>query len=220
LEIKVNTGILSQNDRKAAENREIFDRSGLLVINIMGSPGAGKTTILEKTIDLLARQIRLAVIEGDIYTSKDARRIEKYGVPVKQINTGGACHLDAAMVAKVLGYFNLPALDLLIIENVGNLVCPVEFNLGEDIKVAVLSITEGDDKPLKYPLLFRESGVVLLNKVDLVEFTDIDMEVLHRDIRLINPECAVFEVSARTGRGIEEWAGWLTEKIKKSIQGA
>lgn len=215
MEIEVNTGILNLNDKTALENKNLFEREGLFVINIMGSPGAGKTTLLERTIDTLAGSVKLAVIEGDIYTSKDAQRIEKHGVPVKQINTGGACHLDARMVAKVLADFDLTELELLIVENVGNLVCPVEFNLGEDMKIAVLSITEGDDKPMKYPLLFRESGVVILNKVDLVDFTDVDMEALRRDILKINPAIKIFEVAARTGQGIQEWAEWLVARVKE-----
>lgn len=215
MEIEVNTGILSLNDKTALENSKIFEVQKVFVINIMGSPGAGKTTLLEKTIDILNRSIKLGVIEGDIYTSKDAERIEKHGVAVKQINTGGACHLDAKMVSRVLGEFDLKDLNLLIIENVGNLVCPVEFNLGEDMKIAVLSITEGDDKPMKYPLLFRESKAVVVNKVDLAGFTDIDMEALRRDILKINPEIKMFEVSARTGQGINEWTDWLVEKVKE-----
>jgi len=214
MEIKINTKILSTNDRNALENRKIFDDQGLFVVNIMGSPGAGKTTLLEKTIDVLNPAVRLAVIEGDIYTSKDAQRIEKHGVPVRQINTGGACHLDAKMVSRVLGDFDLNNLDLLIIENVGNLVCPVEFDLGEDVKIAVLSITEGDDKPLKYPLLFRESKAVVLNKTDLVDFTDIDMAAMQNDIRTINSQAAIFEVSARAGQGIDLWAGWLIQQVR------
>lgn len=214
MEIQVNAGILNQNDRKALENKKVFDDKKLLVINIMGSPGAGKTTVLERTIDLLVESIRVGVIEGDIYTSKDAQRIEKHGVPVKQINTGGACHLDAKMIAKALEEFSIDELDFLIIENVGNLVCPVEFNLGEDLKIAVLSVTEGDDKPLKYPLLFRESKAVVINKIDLVDFTDVDMEALRRDIKRINPEIQMFEVSARTGQGIEQWVQWLKDNVK------
>lgn len=215
MEIEVNAGILNLNDQLALENEKLFRASKLLVINVMGSPGAGKTTVLEKTIDALADSLKLAVIEGDIYTSKDAQRIEKHGVPVKQINTGGACHLDAKMVSGVLKAFDLAELDLLIVENVGNLVCPVEFSLGEDMKIAVLSITEGDDKPMKYPLIFRESTAVVLNKVDLVDFTDVDMDALRRDIRKINPSIEIFEVSARTGQGMDVWVDWLKNKAEE-----
>ncbi len=218
MEIKVNTGILSANEQKAVENRKLFKENGVFAINLMGSPGAGKTTVLEKTIDYLSGKVRLAVIEGDIYTSKDARRIEKYGVPVEQINTGGACHLDAKMVSGALSKFDLTGLDLMVIENVGNLVCPVEFDLGEDQKIAVLSITEGDDKPMKYPLLFRESGAVILNKMDILDFTDVDLEGLRKDIHIINPDIKIFEVSARTGQGIDQWAEWLTDRVKDTVK--
>lgn len=211
MEIKIGTGILDVNETTARSNRQVFDGHGSVAINVMGSPGAGKTTVLEKTIETLKDRLRIAVIEGDIYTSKDAQRIEKHGVPVKQINTGGACHLDARMVEKVLGHFDLDHTDLMIIENVGNLVCPVEFNLGEHFKVAVLSITEGDDKPLKYPLIFKESAAVVLNKIDLLNFTDVNMDNLQKDIFSINPQIKVFPVSARTGAGIDAWVGWLYE---------
>ncbi|MBU7007533.1 hydrogenase nickel incorporation protein HypB [Peptococcaceae bacterium DYL19] len=218
MEIKVNTGILSANEQKALVNRSLFRKSGVFAINIMGSPGSGKTTVLEKTIDILAGKVRLAVIEGDIYTSKDAKRIEKHGVPVEQINTGGACHLDAKMVSGALNKFDLPGLDLMIVENVGNLVCPVEFDLGEDLKIAVLSITEGDDKPMKYPLLFRESAAVILNKMDILEFTDVDLQALRQDIQIINPGIKIFEVSARTGQGMDQWTEWLTEWVNNNLK--
>lgn len=211
MEIKIGTGILDVNQATAERNREIFDRQGIVAVNVMGSPGAGKTTVLEKTIDMLRDRLRLAVIEGDIYTSKDAQRIEKHGIPVHQINTGGACHLDSRMVEKSLAHFDLSAIDLMIIENVGNLVCPVEFNLGEHYKIAVLSITEGDDKPLKYPLIFKESVAVVLNKTDLLDFTDVNMDNMQQDIISINPGIRIFPVSARTGAGIEAWVDWLLE---------
>lgn len=211
MEIKIGSGILDINEATAASNRQVFERSGVLAVNVMGSPGAGKTTVLEKTIDLLQGRLRLAVIEGDIYTSKDAERIERHGIPVRQINTGGACHLDARMVEKALAHFDFAGIDLMIIENVGNLVCPVEFNLGEHYKIAVLSITEGDDKPLKYPLIFKESAAVVLNKIDLLDFTDVNMQNLQKDILSINPEIKIFPVSARTGAGLDAWAGWLAE---------
>jgi len=216
MEIKVGTGILDLNQATAENNREVFDRHQTVAVNVMGSPGAGKTTVLEKTIDALRDRLKLAVIEGDIYTSKDAERIEKHGIPVRQINTGGACHLDARMVEKALGGFDFAAVDLMIIENVGNLVCPVEFNLGEHYKIAVLSITEGDDKPLKYPLIFKASAAVVLNKIDLLEFTDVNMENLQKDILSINPQIKIFQVSARTGEGMAAWAGWLEEIAGRS----
>ena len=211
MEIKVGAGVLDVNQATAENNRQVFDRQGTAAINIMGSPGAGKTSVLERTIEELTGRLRLAVIEGDIYTSRDAERIEKHGIPVRQINTGGACHLDARMVEKALPHFDFAALDLMVIENVGNLVCPVEFNLGEHHKVAVLSITEGEDKPQKYPLLFREAKAVVLNKIDLLDFTDVNMENLQKDILSINPRIRIFPVSARTGEGIRTWAGWLLE---------
>lgn len=211
MEIKIGAGILDVNQATAESNRQVFDRHGAVAVNLMGSPGAGKTTLLEKTIDTLKDRLKMAVIEGDIYTSKDAVRIEKHGIPVRQINTGGACHLDARMVEKTLPHFDLAGIDLMVIENVGNLVCPVEFNLGEHYKIAVLSITEGDDKPLKYPLIFKESAAVVLNKVDLLDFTDVNMDNLQKDILSINPQIRIFQVSARTGAGIGEWAGWLAE---------
>lgn len=211
MEIKIGAGILDVNEATARDNRQVFDGHGIVAVNVMGSPGAGKTTVLEKTIEKLRDRLRIAVIEGDIYTSRDAQRIEKHEIPVKQINTGGACHLDARMVEKTLQHFDFNELDLMIIENVGNLVCPVEFNLGEHYKIAVLSITEGDDKPLKYPLIFKESAAVVLNKTDLLDFTDVNMENLQKDILSINPQIRIFPVSARTGAGIDQWAGWLLE---------
>lgn len=216
MEIEVNTGMLEANEATAKQNRDSFKNKNVFVINVMGSPGAGKTTILERTIELIKDDVRLGVIEGDIYTTKDAQRIERHSIPVKQINTGGACHLDARMVAKALDFFNLDMLDLMVIENVGNLVCPVEFNLGEDIKIAVLSITEGDDKPLKYPLIFKESTAVVVNKVDLLDFTDVNMDNLQRDILSINPHIKLFFVSARTGQGLQQWTEWLTTQVKEA----
>ena len=166
-EIQVMKNILGENDRVAAENQAMFREKGVYVINLMGSPGAGKTSVLEKTMERLKDKIKMAVIEGDLFTSKDAERIDKYGVPVIQINTAGGCHLDANMVQKTVKEMNLDELDLLVVENVGNLVCPAEFPVGEDARAVVLSVTEGDDKPLKYPLMFKESEIALLNKVDL-----------------------------------------------------
>ncbi|MHB8171679.1 MAG: hydrogenase nickel incorporation protein HypB [Thermincolia bacterium] len=215
MEVTIKTNVLGNNDLLAAQNKETFEQAGITAINIMGSPGAGKTTLLERTLERLKNRLRVGVIEGDIYTAKDAERIEAHGVPVYQINTGGSCHLDAQMIQKVLPHFNLTQLDLMIIENVGNLVCPVEFSLGEEHKVAVLSIIEGDDKPLKYPLIFKESTAVVLNKMDLLDFCDVNLANMKRDIFSINPEIKIFEVSSRQQTGLEQWVEWLLTIGKK-----
>lgn len=215
MEIQIKADLLGNNEDQALINRNRYNQHGVFCINVMGSPGAGKTTLLERTIDMLKDKISIAVIEGDIYTAKDAERIEAHGIPVVQINTEGACHLDAPMVNKVLDKFELEKLDLMIVENVGNLVCPVEFNTGEHIKVAVLSIIEGDDKPLKYPLIFRESEAVVLNKVDLAPFCDADIEQMKKDLKSINPNINIFSVSCRTGEGLEAWSQWLLSETNK-----
>jgi hydrogenase nickel incorporation protein HypB len=215
MKVKVATKILEANDRIAAENRRIFDGAGVFVINLMSAPGAGKTTLLEKTLAKKG-ELRIGVVEGDIAGSDDAERIEKYGAPVVQINTGGACHLDANMISDVLGDLPLGELDVLFIENVGNLVCPAEFKVGEDMKVMLLSITEGHDKPLKYPLMFQESSALILNKIDLVPYTDVDIGKIKKDALSLNPKLRIFEVSCRTGEGIDVWVQWLGERAKKS----
>ena len=181
----------------------------------MGSPGSGKTTLLEQTMKALNGELRMAVIEGDLFTSKDADRISKYGVPVVQINTTGGCHLEAPMVEKVLAKLDLDNTDLLVIENVGNLVCPAEFAIGEDEKVVVLSVTEGNDKPMKYPLIFKESAVSVINKIDLVPFTDFDVNQAVDDITTIHPSARVLSVSCRTGEGIDGWLDYLREGVKR-----
>lgn len=208
MKVKVVAKILEANDRLARENRKIFDRAGVFVINLMSAPGAGKTTLLEKTL-ALKTSLRMGVIEGDIAGSDDAERIGKFGVPVVQINTGGACHLDANMISETLGELPLVDLDILIIENVGNLVCPAEFRVGEDIKVMLLSITEGHDKPLKYPLMFQESSALVLNKMDLLPYTEVDIDKIKKDALSLNPELKIFALSCRTGEGLSEWADWL-----------
>ena len=213
MEIKVIKNILGENDRIAAENQAMFQDKKVFVLNFMGSPGAGKTSVLEKTMERLKDKIRMAVIEGDLFTSKDAERIDKYGVPVIQINTAGGCHLDANMVQKTVKEMNLDELDLLVVENVGNLVCPAEFPLGEDARAVVLSVTEGDDKPLKYPLMFKESEIALLNKVDLAPYCNFNMDSAKKDITSLHPGIEVLEVSCTKGQGIEEWCDWLLKKI-------
>jgi hydrogenase nickel incorporation protein HypB len=209
MKVKVVTRILEANDRIAAENRKRFQDAGVYVVNLMGAPGAGKTTLLERTIQALKPLLKIGVIEGDIVGSDDAERIGALDVPVVQINTGGACHLDANMINEVLGELPLRELDMLIIENVGNLVCPAEFRVGEDIKMMVLSVAEGHDKPLKYPLMFRESSALVLNKIDLLPYMNTDMNKVRNDSLALNPNLSIFEVSCATGAGIDAWATWL-----------
>jgi hydrogenase nickel incorporation protein HypB len=204
---------MEANDRIAAENRKLFDEAGVYVINIMSAPGAGKTSLIEKTIKELTNQLRVGVVEGDIAGTEDAERIESLGVPVVQINTGGACHLDANMIHEALVDLPLRELDLLIIENVGNLVCPAEFKVGEDMKVMLLSVTEGDDKPLKYPLMFQESSALILNKIDLLPYTNADIEKIKKTSLSLNPSLKIFEVSCKTGEGIGEWTEWLQSLV-------
>ena len=218
-EIQVMKNILGENDRVAAENQAMFREKGVYVINLMGSPGAGKTSVLEK-MEKLKDKLKMAVIEGDLFTSKDADRIERHGVPVIQINTAGGCHLDAPMVQKVAKQMDLDNLDLLIVENVGNLVCPAEFAVGEDDKGVVLSITEGDDKPMKYPLIFKESAIALLNKVDILPYCNFDMAAAKEDITTLHPGMQVLEVSCTTKQGIEEWCEWLRKRVAEKKAGS
>jgi hydrogenase nickel incorporation protein HypB len=213
VKVKVITRILEANDRIAAENRKLFNKAGVYVINLMSAPGAGKTSLIERTITELHRKLRIGVIEGDIAGTGDAQRIEKFGIPVIQINTGSACHLDANMINEAIVDLPLKDLDLLIVENVGNLVCPAEFKVGEDMKVMILSITEGDDKPLKYPLMFQESSALILNKIDLLSYTNADLEKIKKDSLSLNPNLKIFEVSCKTGQGIAEWTEWLQSLV-------
>ncbi|NLD39436.1 MAG: hydrogenase nickel incorporation protein HypB [Desulfatiglans sp.] len=214
MKISVVRNILEANDRIAEQNREIFNENSVLVINLMSSPGAGKTTLLEKTIDSLKDDIRIGVIEGDIETTRDAERISAKGVPAVQINTKGACHLDGNMIRDTFNEFNFTELDLLVVENVGNLVCPAEFKIGEDFKAMILSVTEGDDKPGKYPLMFHESKVLLVNKIDLLPYVDCSMEKIREDALKINPDIVIFPVSCKTGEGLDAWFTWLKERVK------
>lgn len=214
MKVKLVTQILEANDRIAAENSKKFKDANVYVINLMSAPGAGKTSLLERTIKELKGKIKIGVIEGDIAGTDDAIRIESLGIPVVQINTGGACHLDANMISDVIEDLPLEDLDLVIIENVGNLVCPAEFKVGEDIKVMLLSIAEGDDKPLKYPLMFQESSALILNKIDLLPYTNANLEKIKRDSLSLNPSLKIFEVSCKTGEGISEWTDWLQSLVK------
>ena len=213
MEIQVMKNILGENDKIAEENRAKFREKKITVVNLMGSPGSGKTTLLEKTLEKISGRINAAVIEGDLFTARDAERIERLGVPVIQINTAGGCHLDAAMVGRAAESLELEKIQLLIVENVGNLVCPAEFDVGENFKATVLSITEGDDKPLKYPLIFKESAVVLLNKIDLLPYTNFDLAAAREDLSTIHPGVEIIETSCTTGAGIDVWANWLAGGI-------
>lgn len=206
--------ILGENDKIAAAVHERLVSQRVFVLNLLGSPGSGKTTLLEKTMAALKDEMKMAVIEGDLFTSKDADRIARHGVPVIQINTSGGCHLDAPMVEKALAALPTAGLDLLVIENVGNLVCPAEFALGEDAKAVVLSVTEGNDKPMKYPLIFKESALTILNKIDLVPYTDFDVAAAQEDIGTIHPGAMVLPLSARTGEGMAAWLDWLRIKVR------
>lgn len=218
-EVQVGTDLLANNDTTAQHNREHFIEHGVYVLNLMSGPGAGKTTLLERTVSALREKYRIAVIEGDVTTSEDADRIKAQGVLAVQINTGSACHLDARMVHKHLHHFDLDALDLLIIENVGNLVCPAEFDLGEHDKVMVLSVTEGHDKPKKYPVMFHVVKAMVLNKIDLLPHVDFDVARAERDARALNLDLEIFRLSARTGDGLEAWLSWIEGRIAR-VKGA
>ncbi|MHB8076308.1 hydrogenase nickel incorporation protein HypB [Desulfosporosinus fructosivorans] len=213
--IKVVENILHTNDEITSQNKRLLNEKGIYVINMMSSPGSGKTSLLERVILKLKDNVRIAVIEGDLYTTKDAERIEAQGVPVVQINTGGACHLDGRMIKGALDSLNLDNVDLLVIENVGNLVCPAAFELGEDIKITVLSTPEGNDKPLKYPRMFENSGAVILNKLDLLEFTNFNKVEFYQDISSLNAHAIIFETSCvrEQDQGVEELCTWIRQQI-------
>jgi len=215
MEIKVVKNILEANEVIASQSKMLFEEKGIYVLNLMGSPGAGKTTLLETTVDYLKDKNHIAVIEGDIATSRDAERIAHHSIPAVQINTGGACHLDANMVRGALKELNLNQIDLLIVENVGNLVCPAEFTIGENDKAMIISVTEGDDKPKKYPLMFQVSTVLLLNKIDLLPYLDFDMERFHDDALKVNPKLKIMPISCTTGEGIDAWVEWIGERAKQ-----
>lgn len=215
IKVPVVRNILQANDRLAAANRKRFDDAGIFVFNLMSSPGAGKTSLLERTVEGLADRVKMAVIEGDLQCSFDAERIQRKGVQAVQINTDGGCHLDGNMIQIALESLDLNDLDLLIIENVGNLVCPADFNLGEHEKVMILSVTEGDDKPAKYPLMFQITSVLLVNKVDLLPYIDCDMEKIRERARQLNAGQEIFEISCRTGEGIDAWLSWVERKVEE-----
>jgi hydrogenase nickel incorporation protein HypB len=210
--------VLDANDTLARVNRDVFDRAGTYTINMMSSPGAGKTALLESTLERLRGKLRLGVLEGDVQTTLDADRLARFHIPLVQVNTdpgfGGECHLDANMVRSGLGELPLDDIDILIIENVGNLVCPAEFRVGEDVRVMVYSVTEGEEKPLKYPLMFRSADLVLVNKVDLLEHLDFNLEQFLGNLDAVNPGVRPILTSARTGQGVDEWCDWLGQRLE------
>ena len=212
MRVAVVKNILDANSRIANENRKLFDGHGVTVINLMSSPGAGKTTLLEQMGKHFRKKLKIGVIEGDIQTTLDAERVAAAGVEAVQIETDGACHLDANMIQNALEDLDLDSLNLLVVENVGNLVCPAEFDVGEDHKVMVLSVTEGDDKPLKYPLMFKESKVLLISKVDLLPYLRCNIEKIKEAARTINPNLVIFEISSYTGKGLDDWHNWVEEQ--------
>jgi hydrogenase nickel incorporation protein HypB len=219
MDIEILEGVFDANEKIARENEALLREKGVFAVNLMASPGAGKTSLISNTLRLLKEKIRIGVIEGDIASSVDAEKLRSFEIPVVQINTGGACHLDALMIQQALEHIDLGKLDLLIIENVGNLVCPAEFKLGEAMRAMILSVAEGHDKPLKYPLMFSDSDVLVVNKTDLIGLGDFEMEELRDTVTRMNPEMVIFELSCRTGDGLEAWADWLLEKVEDSSQG-
>ncbi len=213
--VEVLKSVTSANDAIAAQNQQILDKHGILAINLMSSPGAGKTSLILKTIERLRDELKLAVIEGDVASKIDADKIDKQGIPVVQINTGGSCSLEAHMITSALDKLPLGCMDLLFIENVGNLICPAEFALGEHKKVVISSIPEGDDKPMKYPLMFTEADALVINKVDLLPHLEFNLANFRKAVKGLNPKVKVFEVSCKTGAGIDAWCGWIATEAKR-----
>lgn len=205
--------VLAKNDGIAANNRALLKQNGVFAINMVSSPGSGKTSILERTLQHTKGNLRAAIIEGDVQTDLDAQRIAKFDVPVVQIVTNGGCHLDAQLVHDAINHLNLEQVQLLVIENVGNLVCPANFDLGEAVKVVVVSTPEGEEKPLKYPSMFHRASVMLINKIDLAPYVSCKVEDLKRNALQVNPSLTIFETSCTTGAGIAEWCDWLTSQI-------
>jgi len=214
LKVQIVKDILSANDQIALENRHLFDERGVFVLNIMAAPGAGKTSLIERTIESLRERLRIGVIDGDVASTIDADRIARLGIPAVQINTGGACHLDANMVRVALPRLSLDGIHLLLIENVGNLICPTGFALGEHLKVMISSTPEGDDKPYKYPGMFGAVDVLVLNKVDLLPLLEFDLGYFRRGVEGLNPDVAFFPMSCKTGEGVQEWIDWLVERCR------
>ena len=217
MKVELNTNVLTNNNNAAGFNRDLFNKTNTLVINLMSSPGAGKTTLLEETVKALSSKYRIGVIEGDLATEKDAERIRQQGAKAVQINTHGGCHLDARMVTATLPEFDLDEIDILFIENVGNLVCPSGYDLGQHHKIAVLSVPEGNDKIPKYPQMFMRTELVLLNKVDLLPYLDFDVEMAIDDLKGINPQSKLLQLSARTQEGMDSWYSWIEEAYQACL---
>lgn len=219
MEIKIMKNILDRNQDKANEVRTLLRDQKVMMVNLISSPGAGKTSLLERTCEQLGGTLRIGVIEGDVTTDRDAQRLKKYNIPIVVINTEGGCHLDSHSISKVLGEFDLADLDILFVENVGNLICPTQFDLGEDFKVAIVSTTEGDDKPIKYPMLFREARAVLLNKIDLIPYTNFNYNNFKSDLMDLNALVPLFEVSCYRNEGLKAWYNWLLGQLSASLSG-
>jgi hydrogenase nickel incorporation protein HypB len=211
--IKIMQNVLEANDSKAAELRDLLRDKGILMLNLISSPGSGKTTLLEKTVPLFCDKYKVAIIEGDVETDRDMLRLARFEVPIALINTSGACHLESVSIEKAFTSLDLNNLDLIIVENVGNLVCPAEFDIGEDVKVALVSVPEGDDKVIKYPLLFREAELAVLNKIDLLEHSGFNMESFYTDLQQVNANLEVIEMSCKQDVGVDKWIGWLEQRI-------
>lgn len=213
--VDVSSQILEENSRLAEANKKLFTQHNIHVTNFMSAPGAGKTTVLEETIKRIGSKYKISVIEGDLQTSIDSERIKKLNVPSYQITTGTVCHLDARMVHNALHEFSLKGSDLLFIENVGNLVCPADFELGENLKVMVFSVVEGADKPQKYPVMFHTVDAIILNKIDLIPHSGVSLDILIQNVKEVNPSANIFPLSCREGTGIEEWTNWFVKNIEK-----
>ena len=214
--VEVITKILDANDKQAESNRKHFDQHGIFAINLMSSPGAGKTTLLEKTIELLGDELKIGVIEGDLETNRDAERIKTKGAPAYQITTGQACHLDAFMVHEGIHHLPLEELDIVFVENVGNLVCPASYDIGTHLNVVLLSVPEGDDKPAKYPVMFRSADLMLITKIDLLPYFDFDVKKAIEEARALNPKMDVIQISTKTGEGLDKWINYI--KLKSSLR--
>ena len=217
MEIKIMRNILDRNQNKANEVRSLLVSKKIVMVNIISSPGAGKTSLLERTCEHFGTKFKFGVIEGDITTDRDAQRLKKYNIPIVVINTEGGCHLDSHSISKVLDSFDLDNLDLLFVENVGNLICPSQFDLGETFKLAVVSTAEGDDKPAKYPMLFRDARAVLLNKIDLIPYTNFSYESFRNDLTAINAGIPLFEISCTRGDGMNDWYSWIENQLLQNL---